>query len=439
MNFEEIYQSKKCTPEQAVSGIEDHSNIVTSSQPMALLKALFANKEKYSDLHLYAQLGFTPGPDEMATVFSPDAEGHISYDVSFIHMGEQKAKSAGRRIDHLVAHFSEVEAFFAERIKPAYYLGHVAPMDEEGFFSMGTIPGPARIAVDMGAKAIVQVNPHMPMMNTDYNKVHISEVEALVEVDKEIFDSPFIPPGDKEKTIAGYLVERIPNGATLQFGVGALPGAVGMFLENHRDLGIHTETFTYVSKSLMEKGVVNNSKKTIYPGQSIAAFADADRATFDFIHRNKDVLFKQMSWVNNPYNIAKNDNMISINSCLSVDLRGQVCSESLGTGVTGGSGGQLDFVRGARMSKGGQSYISMHSTVEKKDGTRISKIVMTLTEGSIVTVPRNDVMNIVTEYGIAELTHRSLKEKALALISIAHPDFRDELMFQAKKNGYLLY
>ena len=437
MSFKELYQSKKCTAEQAVSNIEDHNNIFISNKPMELVKALFAQKEKYCDLHVYSQLGFPPFPEEMASIFSPEAEGHISCNAAFMHMGEQVAKKGGRTIGYMLTHFSDLEAYVAERIKPKYCLCHVAPMDEEGYFTMGATPGPGRAAIDSGAKAILQVNSRVCTINTDYNRIHISEVAALVEADAEVLGAPFIPPGEKEKKIAGHLVERIPNGATLQFGVGALPGAVGMCLENHKDLGIYTETFTNVSKTLMENGVVNNSKKTVYPGQSIAAFADADPATFDFINNNKNVLFKQMSWVNNPYNIAKNDNMISINACLAVDLGGQVCSESLGLSSTGGSGGQLDFVRGARMSKGGQSFICMHSTVEKKDGSRISKITLTLPEGSVVTVPRNDVMNIVTEYGVAELTYRSAKERALALISIAHPDFRDELKFQAEKNGLI--
>ena len=437
MNYEEIYQSKKCTPEQAISVIEDHSNIVVSNRPMELLKVLFKQKEKYSDLHMYGQLGFPPGPDEMATVFSPEAEGHISYNMGFLHMAEMQAKGNGRTIGYLLSHFSEFESYITQRIKPQYCFCHVAPMDDEGYFTMGAIPGPGRAAIDAGAQAIIEVNTKVPMINTDYNRIHISEVTSLIEVDSEIFAPPFFAPGEKEKTIAGFLVERIPNGATLQFGVGSLPGAIGIFLENHKDLGIHTETFTYVSKTLMESGVVNNSKKTLLPGQSIAAFADADQSTFDFIHKNKDVLFKQMAWVNNPYIIAKNDYMISINACMAVDLGGQVCSESLGMTTTGGSGGQLDFVRGARMSKGGQSFICMNSTVEKKDGSRISKITLTLPEGSVTTVPRNDVMNIVTEYGIAELTYRSVKERALALISIAHPDFRDELKFQAKKYGLI--
>jgi 4-hydroxybutyrate CoA-transferase len=237
--------------------------------------------------------------------------------------------------------------------------------------------------------------------------------------------------------MGGYVAERIPNGATIQLGAGAAPDMVGRFLENHRDLGVHTEMFVEAMAHLMKKGVINNSQKTLLRGVSVASFLGGGPVTREFAHKNRDILLKKISWVNDPAVISQIQDIISVNSCLGVDLRGQVCSESIGLSSSGGIGGQLDFVRGARRAKGGKSFIVMRSVLEKKDGTRLPKITLTLPKGSVVSTPRSDVMYVATEYGVAELQYRSVKERAHALISISHPDFREELTFEAKKHGLI--
>ncbi len=437
MTIQEQYQSKKCTPEEAVSRIKDHNSVFTCSEPVLLFEALFNQRNNYSDVRIITMLGFSGRPVIQNTLLSLEAEGHFSLASSTIGKGMQIAMAQGRNIDHLVTHFSNIEEMVTQQMKPGYVLVHASPMDKEGYFSMGVVPGAARAAIDAGARVIMQVNRNMPVLNTDYNRVHISKVEALCEGDTEMQEVPDKPPSEMEKIIAGKIIDRIPDGSVIQLGVGGVPLAVGLFLENHKDLGLHTEVFTNAMKILMEKGVINNSRKNLYKGISIAGFVQGTKETYDFVNNNKNILFRKLAWVNDPDTIAQVDNIVSINGCLAVDLRAQVCSECLGTSTSAGIGGQFDFVRGARKAKNGKSFIVMRSLVEKDDGTRISKISLTLPGGSIVSTPRNDVMYIATEYGVAELINRTAREKALALISVAHPDFREELSRQARNVGLI--
>ena len=236
-------------------------------------------------------------------------------------------------------------------------------------------------------------------------------------------------------TIGGYIAERIPDGACIQLGIGAIPDATGMALKAKHDLGIHTEMFTDSMVELIECGAVNNSKKQIHVGQSVTTFAFGSKRMYDFIDDNPGIAILPVDYVNDPAVICRNDNMISINAALEVDLWGQVCAESVGTKHMSGTGGQVDYVRGACQSKGGKSFIAFSSTA--KGGT-ISKVKPILTPGAVVTTSKNDVDYIVTEYGVAHLRGESLASRARQLIAIAHPDFRDELRFEAKKRGILI-
>ena len=236
-------------------------------------------------------------------------------------------------------------------------------------------------------------------------------------------------------TIGNLIAEQIPDGACIQLGIGAIPDATGMALKAKHDLGIHTEMFTDSMVELIECGAVNNSKKQIHRGKSVTTFAYGSKRIYDYIDDNPAIEILPVNYVNDPNVICKNDNMISINAALEVDFFGQVCAESVGTKHMSGSGGQIDYVRGACQSKGGKSFIAFTSTA--KGGT-ISKIKSILTPGAICTTSKNDVDCIVTEYGIAHLRGRSLGERTKQLIAIAHPDFRDELTFEAKKRGILI-
>lgn len=435
MSFDSLYESKKRSPHDAVALIEDNKKVHINGEPVTLLSALKEQKDRFHGLYLYTMLGLKD-PESHRNLLEANLEGHFRYGVSFFGKGEADSVKNGRTVEHIVSNFSQFEDIVERRIKPDYLFANAAPMDNDGYFSLGYAPN-GRAAADAGAKVILQVNRYMPAVNSDYYRVSINEVEALCESDTPIAEFPDPEPSETDRIVAGHIVERIRNGATIQLGYGSLPGAIGIFLKDFKDLGVHTEVFTNTMTMLMKNGAVNNSRKKLYPGVSVTGLCQGTRETYDFVDNNKSILNKKLSWVNDPEVIAQNNDMISINSCMSVDLRGQVCSECLGFNTSGGSGGQLDFVRGARKAPGGKSFIAMHSVVEKKDGERLSKVALTLPPGSVVTTPRNEVQFIATEYGVAEMADRTAREKALALISIAHPDFRDRLLFEAKKYSYI--
>ena len=435
MSFHESYLQKRRTPHDAVALIEDYTKVHFSGEPVTLLEELREQKGRFRGLFLYTMLGLK-SQEAHRSLLTMELEGHISYGVCFFGKGEADAVKNGRTIEYITSHFSQFEDIVERQLKPGYLLANVAPMDDEGYFSLGYAPN-GRAAADAGARVILQVNRLMPAVCSDYYKVHIDEVDALCESDTPIAEFPDPEPTETDRIVAGHIAGRIQNGATIQLGYGSLPSAIGLCLMDFKDLGVHTEVFTNTMTMLMKHGAVNNSKKKLYPGLSVTGFCQGTKETYDFLDNNKNVLNKKLSWVNDPEVIAMNNDMVSINSCMSVDLRGQVCSESLGFNTSGGSGGQLDFVRGARKAPGGKSYIAMHSVARMKNGDRISKITLSLSPGSVVTVPRNDVHFIVTEYGVAEMADCSTRAKALNLISIAHPDFRDQLHFEAKKNNII--
>lgn len=310
----------------------------------------------------------------------------------------------------------------------------VSPMDSHGYFSLALNGSYAEAMLDKAKRIFIEVNEKQPRCLCG-TQIHISQVDAIVENAHEL---PVLPPvvlDETSITIGNLIAEQIPDGACIQLGIGAIPDATGMALKAKKDLGIHTEMFTDSMVELIECGAVNNSKKQIHRGKTVTTFAYGSKRIYDFIDDNPSVEVLPVDYVNDPEVICKNDNMISINAALEVDFFGQVCAESVGTKHMSGSGGQVDYVRGACQSKGGKSFIAFTSTA--KGGT-ISKIKPILTPGAICTTSKNDVDYIVTEYGIAHLRGRSLGDRTRQLIAIAHPDFRDELTFEAKKRGILI-
>lgn len=310
----------------------------------------------------------------------------------------------------------------------------VSPMDSHGYFSLALNGSYAEAMIDKAKRIFIEVNEKQPRCLCG-TQLHISQVDAIVENTHEL---PVLPPvvlDETSITIGNLIAEQIPDGACIQLGIGAIPDATGMALKAKKDLGIHTEMFTDSMVELIECGAVNNSRKQIHRGKTVTTFAYGSKRIYDFIDDNPAVEVLPVDYVNDPEVICKNDNMISINAALEVDFFGQVCAESVGTKHMSGSGGQVDYVRGACQSKGGKSFIAFTSTA--KGGT-ISKIKPILTPGAICTTSKNDVDYIVTEYGIAHLRGRSLSDRTRQLIAIAHPDFRDELTFEAKKRGILI-
>lgn len=335
-------------------------------------------------------------------------------------------------------------------IVPAYYRdmpGHilrsyeydamcitVSPMDKHGYFSVCAASSYIEAAMSKSKHIYLEVNKFAPRAVCG-TQIHISQIDAIVENDHELPALPETKLDETSITIGNLIAEQIKDGSCIQLGIGAIPDAVGLALQGKHDLGIHTEMFTDSMVDLTLCGAVNNSKKQIHCGQSVTTFAYGSKKMYDFIDDNPGLAFMSVDYVNDPEVICLNDNFVSINAALEVDIFGQVCAESVGTKHMSGTGGQVDYVRGACQSKGGQSFIAFSSTA--KGGT-ISKIKNILTPGAIVTTSKNDVDNIVTEFGIAHLRGESMSTRAKNLISIAHPDFRDELTFEAKKRGIII-
>jgi acyl-CoA hydrolase len=315
------------------------------------------------------------------------------------------------------------------------------PMDARGNFNFGAAITRQKAACEVARIVVLEVNEHMPWVFGGHDElVNISRVSYVVE--NYDYKIPEFPPSvvtKEDEAIAALLAEQIDDGATVQLGVGAIPSVVGKLLIQHglHDLGIHSEMFNDSMMELIEAGVVNGSKKTLNPGRAVHCFAAGSEKLYKFMDRNPALAGYPVDYTNDPYIIARNRNQIAINSTLRVDLRGQVCSESVGCRQISGTGGQLEFTRGAYLSEGGKAFICLHATRPGKDGRPVSNIVPVLELGDMVTVPASDVSYIVTEYGIVNLKGKSVWQRAKALISIAHPAFREELTREAIRLGFI--
>ena len=347
--------------------------------------------------------------------------------------GARKAINAGFA-DFIPNYYRDIPKLIRSCYDYDAFCVSVSPMDRHGYFSLSTVSSYSPAMMEKAKRIFLEVNDHQPRAVCGA-QVHISQVDGLIEVSHEL---PVLPPTKIDaisETIGGLIAERIADGSCIQLGIGAIPDAVGAALKQKHDLGIHTEMFTDSMVELIQCGAVNNSKKQIHRGQTVTTFAFGSKRIYDYIDDNPGIALLPVDYVNDPNVICRNDNMISINAALEVDLWGQVCAESVGTKHMSGSGGQVDYVRGACQSKGGKSFIAFTSTAK---GDTISKIKSTLTPGAVVTTSKNDVDYIVTEYGVAHLRGEPLSRRAKQLIAIAHPNFRDELSFEAKKRGILI-
>ena len=311
----------------------------------------------------------------------------------------------------------------------------VTPPDEHGYCSLGVSVDYTKPAAEAAKTVIAQVNDRMPRTMGE-SFIHVTEIDCFVEHSAPIIELGAPKIGDVERAIGENCASLISDGDTLQLGIGAIPDAVLLFLKDKKDLGIHSEMFSDGVVELVEAGVVTNKKKTFHPGKMVVTFLMGSKKLYDFVNNNPTVEMYPVDYVNDPVVIMKNDNIVSINSCVQADLMGQVCSESIGLTQISGVGGQVDFVRGAMMAKNGKSIIAMPSTAGKG---KFSKIVPLLDEGAAVTTSRNDVDYIVTEYGIAALRGKTLRERAKALIQIAHPDFREGLALEYEKRFKVAY
>jgi acyl-CoA hydrolase len=369
----------------------------------------------------------------------PQYEGTFMNENWFFGPSNRSAAKAGHKLVEYIpnnlhqAGSHKIDALREQGETIVYWGPATAMGDRSGFFNLGLSNVYEKEAIEAADLVVLEVNENVPWIHGDTN-VHLQDVDIIVEHTTPLPQIPNLEPGSVEQQIAGHIAALVPDGATLQIGIGGIPNAVAAQLGHKKDLGIHTEMFTESMIDLFEDGAITNKKKSLWPGKFVFTFALGSSDMYAWLHDNPSVLELRGSYVNDPYVISQNDNMISINTALSVDLTGQVCSESLGPVQYSGTGGQLDTHRGASMSKGGRGIIALRSTAKKG---AVSTITGMLAQGSNVTVPRQDIDWVVTEHGAVHLRGRTVPERARALVSIAHPDHRDALTREAEKLGYL--
>lgn len=425
-NWREIYQSKLTTANEAIKLIHDGDKVVTGfgcGEPFAIERALVENYENYHDVEIISMLTLGDSP-----WCRPEMKGRFTLNCLFASQSNRKAISLGVS-EFTTSHFYEIPDLIKNYICPKVAIVMVSPPDEHGYVSFGTTVDYTRGTADYCDIVIAQVNKYMP--RTFGNSfMHVRDFTCFVECNEPLPEVKSVDISETEMEIGKYCASLIKDGDCLQLGIGGIPNAVCAQLWDKKDLGLHSELVGDGVVDLLEAGIINNKKKNKNPFRTILGAAFGSEKLNNYINNNPSVELHPINYVNNPSVIAQNDNMVSINSCLQIDLLGQVVSDTVGLNQYSAVGGQVDFVRGATMSKGGRSIIAMPSTAKKG---LISRIVPLITEGSAVTTPRNDVNYVVTEYGIAQLKGKTLKERAKALIKIAHPKFRPHLILEYKK------
>ncbi len=422
MNWKEVYKQKICTAKEAVSHIHSGDRVVVAhacAEPVVLTDAMTEAAEKYDWKEIEVVHMVAMGK---AGYCAPEMSAHFRHNALFVGGSTRKAVEEGRA-DFTPVFFSEVPDLLRNDMHVNAVLMQVSAPDEHGYCSLGVSCDYTKAAAECADIRIAQVNANMPRVLGD-NFIHISKLDYIVPEDTDLIELQPPKIGEVQKKIGENIASLVKDGDCLQLGIGAIPDAVLMFLKDKKDLGIHSEMFSDGVVDLIQAGVITNKCKQIDQGQCVATFLMGTRKLYDFVDNNPMVQMKPVDIVNDPRVICQNDNVVSINSCVEVDLMGQVCSESVGLKQISGVGGQVDFVRGANMSKGGRTIMAMPATAAK--GT-ISKIVPLLAEGAAVTTSRCDVDYVVTEYGIAKLHGCTLKERARQLIHIAAPEFRESL------------
>ncbi|MBP3298868.1 MAG: acetyl-CoA hydrolase/transferase family protein [Muribaculaceae bacterium] len=425
-------QPRYTTAAEAVKLIKSGHHVYvqgSTSIPEVLMQALADRGHELRDVTLYTGFAVAKGP---SPVCRPEFKDSFLVDSFFVSNSFRKwiAEGYGSVTPRFLG---EVPALFRDGTwKIDVALINCSMPDPDGYVSFGVSADVATSAVECADIVIAQINPQMPFSYGD-PVIHISRLAAAVQVDDPLVEVPTATPTEKELKIGGYIAELIPDGATLQIGVGGIPNAVIAALGNHKHLGLHTEAMTDGVLPLLESGVIDNSLKRVEPGKSIASLALGSRRLYDFMDYNKDIIFRDVAWTNDPFIIAQNPKVMSINSCLEIDLTGQICADSIGTRIFSGVGGQHDFVYGSSRSEGGLSFLAMLATTNKG----LNKIKPVLTEGAGVVTTRFQTNYIVTEYGAVDLRGKKLAERAKLMISVAAPQFREELdRAAAERFGY---
>ncbi len=415
------------TPAEAVAGISSGDQVYVhcaAAAPSVLLDALVARADELRDVgmvHLHIE---GPGPH-----LAPDMASHFRHRALFVGPNARAAVNEGRA-DYVPVFLSDVPHLFERGVLPLdAVLVNATPPDEHGFCSLGVSVEAMHAAIRSATTVIVQLNRAMPRTLGE-SFIHVDDIDLAVEVDIPPYEHTEALIGDVERRIGAYVAELIPDGATLQLGIGAIPAATALALTGHRDLGIHTEMFTEAVVDLVEAGVVTGARKERNRGKIVTAFLMGTQRLYDFVDDNPMVEMRSVDFTNDTHVIRSFDTMTAINSAIEVDLSGQVVADSIGPRIFSGVGGQMDFIRGAARAENGRAIIALPSTAAR--GT-VSRIVPSLSDGAGVVTTRAHVRTIVTEWGVAELFGRSLRERAAALISIAHPDHRKLLRSEARR------
>jgi acetyl-CoA hydrolase len=436
MDWSSRYKDRVTSADEAVKVIKSGNRVFLTgnvSVPKTVLGGLVRRAPELQNVEICQAL--TIGP---ADYVSPEMEGHLRVNTLFISGNVRKAVQEGRA-DFTPVLLSEFPLLFKNKILPVdVAMIHVSPPDEHGFCSLGVEVGLTKSPAESAKIIIAEVNEQMPRTLGD-SFIHVSRLNHIVPVNYPIPEHAMAEEGDNEvvEKIAGHIAELIPDGATMQMGIGAIPDAVLKYLFHKKDLGIHTELFSEGVIDLVEAGVLTNARKTIHTGKIVAGFILGTKRLYDWVDDNPLIELHRTEYVNDPFVIAQNDRMVAVNSAIEVDLTGQVCADSIGPKLYSGVGGQLDFIYGASRSKGGVPIIAMPSTSTLRDGTVVSKIVAMLKQGAGVVTSRNHVRYIVTEYGVAELYGKTIRQRAQALINIAAPEFREDLAKQARELHYM--
>jgi 4-hydroxybutyrate CoA-transferase len=416
------------TPDEAAGKIQSGNRVFLTgncSTPQLFNEALCRRYEDLYDVELVQVLSLGKG-----LCVTPEISEHIRVNSLFIDHNIRGAVNQGLA-DFTPVFLSQIPNLFRSQQLPLdVAVIHVSPPDEHGYCSYGVEVGVSKSAAESARIVIAEVNPNMPRTLGD-SFIHVSQIDYLIEANYALPEIRPEPSGPIHEQIARHIAQLIPDGATLQTGIGGIPDAVLRQLQSHKNLGVHTELFSNGVMAMIEAGVITNAMKSIHPGKVVAGFSIGTQDLFNYIHDNPIFEMHPTEYVNDPFIIAQNKNMISINSAIEVDLTGQVCADSIGYKFYSGVGGQVDFVRGASHSKGGKAIIALPSTA-KED--QISRITALLKPGAGVTTTRNDVQFIATEYGIADLRGRTIAQRVQALVNIAHPRFRETLLEAAHEH-----
>jgi 4-hydroxybutyrate CoA-transferase len=431
MTWLDDYKAKLQTADEAVRRIKSGDRVYyggNAAMPGALVAALAGRRDELQDVQLNHVLLI--GKDPLS---APGMAGHFRHNSLFVGPADREAVNDGRA-DYVPIFLHQIPRLFHDGIVPLdVAMVMVSPPDEHGFMSLGVETLASKAACRAAKSVILQVNDRMPRVLGD-SFIHASRAAAVVEHSASLPTLEGSPPTELELTIGRRIFKLIEPGATVQMGIGGIPDAVYGAMEGSMDLGIHTEMISDGAMHAIERGVVTGNRKTLHPGKVVITFALGSKALYEYLHDNPFIEAHPVEHVNDPRIVSQNDNLVAVNSAIEIDLTGQVCSDSIGAYIYSGFGGQVDFIRGAARSKGGKPIIAVSSTAR---GGKISRIVPYLKQGAGVVTSRADVHYVVTEFGVANLFGKNLRERAEALIGIAHPSFQEELERAARERKLL--